>query len=112
MAEEIWLQGANAILSAFSTAAHFTQADQSIVGFDLHDGTNKSSPVCSVRVTQRSFQRNGHGCANVYDLHGFFCFECADFGDSTIICSTTRSIGSNALSQYSQTCAPGVSWYS
>src|SRR5205823_2978787 len=81
-----------------STSAQLAQPDQAIVSFDLHDGTNKSSPVCSVRMTQRGFQRNGDGgCAKVYDLHGFFCFECADFGDSPIICSTACSIGSNAL---------------
>jgi hypothetical protein len=55
---QVDLERANSLLGALSTTAHLTQADEAFIGFHLDDGSNESSPMSTIRVSQRCFERN------------------------------------------------------
>ncbi len=41
-----------------AAATHFTETDQTLVSFDLHDRPDKASPVTTVRMAQRRLEGN------------------------------------------------------
>src|SRR2546422_6170174 len=70
MADKICLHRPERSFSRFSTAAHFTEPDQTVISLDFNDRTNEPSPVTAVRMSERSFERDGYGSgSDVGDLH-------------------------------------------
>ncbi len=73
VADKVRLHRAKRGFGGFAAAAHFSKADEPVVGFDFDDGSNKASPVHAVGMAQWSFQRNGDRCrADVGDFHNVY----------------------------------------
>jgi len=65
-------EGCECELSGFAAAAHFAQADESVICFDFNNGSDESAPMAAVGVSQRGFEWDGDGgCADVGDFHSW-----------------------------------------
>jgi len=54
----------------FSSAPHLSESGNTLIGLDLHDGSDKSPPMAPVRVTQGCLQRDCHRSGpNICDFH-------------------------------------------
>src|SRR5712671_8173054 len=71
--QKVGLHGADCGFRRFAPAAHFAQTDEAVIGFHFNDGSNEASPMHTVGVAKRSFERNGDcGSANVGDFHNWY----------------------------------------
>jgi hypothetical protein len=76
VAHQAGFQRAEHGLGGFTPAAHFTQADQPVIGLHFHDGAHEAAPMAAIGMAQRRFQRNRHrGGSNVADLHRRYVYN-------------------------------------
>ncbi len=53
-----------------AATAHFSQADDAVIGLDFDNCAYEAAPVTAIGVAERGFEGDGNSCgADVPDLH-------------------------------------------